>query len=56
MVMTKPSKTKPLTETSGELSDEVTETNQDMEREFEKGDAAKVPKANRPGGLRGNPG
>lgn len=46
---------KPLTNTSGELSDEITRTNQDMEREFEKGDKAEVPKANRPGGLRGNP-
>jgi len=46
---------KQLTETSGELSDEVTKTNQEMERVFEKGDEAEVPKANRPGGLRGNP-
>ncbi len=49
-----PKKPKPLTETSGEFSDDVTEANQDMEREFEKGDKAEVPKANRPGGLRGN--
>jgi hypothetical protein len=48
-------KAKPLPNTSGEASDQVTETNENMEREFEKGERDEVPKANRPGGLRGNP-
>lgn len=47
---------KPLPRKSGEFTDQVTETNQDMECEFEKNDEAEVPKADRPGGLRGNPG
>jgi hypothetical protein len=48
-------KSKPLPHVSGEATDEVTQTNQDMERKFEDGDKAEVPKADRPGGLRGNP-
>jgi len=36
----KPNNPKPLTHISGVYSDDVTETNQDMEREFEKGDDA----------------
>jgi len=54
-IMKKEKQPKPLTNTAGELDDDVTEANQDMEREFEKGDKAEVPKADRPGGLRGNP-
>lgn len=46
---------KPLTNRSGEFDDEVSKANEDMERAFEKGDKAEVPKADRPGGLRGGP-
>jgi len=54
--MTDKKRTKLLPPTTGEFSDKVTKINQDLEREFTKGeDSKEVPRADKPGGLHGNP-